>query len=225
MDVWLLNIETATTNCSVSISKNGKLISCKETNSNKYSHQENLHKLIQTSIYDCSIDLNHLSGVVVSKGPGSFTGLRIGVSAAKGLCFSLKIPLLSINSLTVLSQKIKVKEGTLLAPMIDARRMEVYTQLHDYKHKIIKPSWAEILKPKSFYSFLSESKIIAFGVGSEKCKEIINNKNFSINKKFLYPSAKDMVNISFQKWKKQQFEDIAYFEPYYLKDFYTNSKT
>jgi len=225
MDVWLLNIETATTNCSVSISKNGELISFKETNSKKYSHQENLHKLIQTSIYDCSIDLNHLSGIAVSKGPGSFTGLRIGVSAAKGLCFCLNIPLLSINSLTVLSQKIKAKKGLLLAPMIDARRMEVYTQLLDFKYKIIKPSWAEILKPESFCDFLLENKIIAFGIGSEKCKEIINNKNFSINKKILYPSAKDMVKISFQKWKKKQFDDIAYFEPYYLKDFYTNSKT
>lgn len=222
MDVWLLNIETASTNCSVSISKNGELISSMEVNSKKYSHQENLHELIQSSIFDCNIELTNLSGIAVSKGPGSFTGLRIGVAAAKGLCFGLNIPLLSINTLTILSQKMKVEKGTLIAPMIDARRMEVYTQLHDHNNKIIKSSWAEILNSESFHNFLSKHKIIAFGVGSEKCENIIKHKNFSVNKKMLFPSAKNMVKLSFNKWKKKQYEDIAYFEPYYLKDFYIN---
>lgn len=222
MNVWILNIETASTNCSVSISKNGELISSKEVNSKKYSHQENLHGLIQSSIFHCNIELTNLSAIAVSKGPGSFTGLRIGVAAAKGLCFGLNIPLLSINTLTILSQKMKVEKGTLIAPMIDARRMEVYTQLHNHNNKIIKSSWAEILNSESFHNFLSKYKIIAFGAGSEKCENIIKHKNFSVNKKMLFPSAKNMVKLSFSKWKKKQYEDIAYFEPYYLKDFYIN---
>tara|TARA_B100001113_G_C21040548_1_gene592134 strand:+ start:500 stop:1177 length:678 start_codon:yes stop_codon:yes gene_type:complete len=225
MDVWILNIETATTNCSVSISKNGELINCQELNTIKYKHQENLHNLIQESITKCNINLTDLSGVAVSKGPGSFTGLRIGVAAAKGLCFALQIPLISINTLTILSQNIKVKKGTLIAPMIDARRMEVYTQLQDYNYKVLRTSWSEILNLNSFNDFLYDNKIIAFGLGSEKCKDIISHKNFSIGEINSYPTAKNMVKFSFEKWNQNQFEDIAYFEPYYLKDFYSNLNT
>ena len=218
----ILNIETSSKNCSVCLSSKGKLIQSFDSEDDTFRHSELLTSCIQDILSENNIDVKDLSVISIGIGPGSFTGLRIGVAAAKGLCLGLNIPLLSINTLTILSQKMKVEKGTLIAPMIDARRMEVYTQLHNHNNKIIKSSWAEILNSESFHNFLSKYKIIAFGAGSEKCENIIKHKNFSVNKKMLFPSAKNMVKLSFSKWKKKQYEDIAYFEPYYLKDFYIN---
>ena len=222
MDVWLLNIETATTNCSVSISKNGELISYKEVNTEKYSHQENLHELIQSSIFDCNIELTILSGIAVSKGPGSFTGLRIGVAAAKGLCFGLNIPLLSVNTLTILSQKMKVEKGTLIAPMIDARRMEVYTKCYDYNLKEITSDKAIVLEKDSFDK-LKDKSIYFFGDGAQKFNDIINRENF-IFLDNINPDSKFMGELSYDKFVNNQFEDLSSFEPNYIKDFYLIKK-
>ena len=147
---WILHIETSTKNCSVALGCDGELINSIEKSSEYYSHGEKLHPFIKELIDDSQINLTQLSAISVSKGPGSYTGLRIGVSAAKGLCYSLNIPLISLNSLSILSQNIRVSKDTLLVPMIDARRMEVYTQILDYQHKVLKNTWAEVLNENSF---------------------------------------------------------------------------
>jgi len=219
---WILHIETSTKNCSVALSCDGKLINSIEKSSENYSHGEQLHPFIKKLIDDSQINLTKLSAISVSKGPGSYTGLRIGVSAAKGLCYSLNIPLISLNSLSILAQNISVSKEILLVPMIDARRMEVYTQILDYQYKVLKNTWAEVLNEDSFKKHLSTHNILAFGVGSEKTKNLIVSPNFKVLKELHEPSAKSMVKLTYEKWKKQQFEDIAYFEPYYLKEFYTN---
>jgi len=221
MGNWILHIETSTKNCSVALSCDGKLINSIEKSSENYSHGEQLHPFIKKLIDDSQINLAKLSAISVSKGPGSYTGLRIGVSAAKGLCYSLNIQLISLNSLSILSQNISVPKGTLLAPMIDARRMEVYTQILDYQYKIVKNTWAEVLNEDSFKDYLSKNNLLAFGVGSQKTKNIIESPKFKVIDELHEPSAKNMVKLSHEKFKNQEFEDITSFEPYYLKEFYT----
>ena len=220
MSSWILNIETSTKNCSVALSYKGNLINAIEQSSESYSHGEQLHPCIDKLISESKIKLSNLSAVAVSKGPGSYTGLRIGVSAAKGLCYSLNIPLISLNSLSILSRKVKVNKGTLLAPMIDARRLEVYTQLLDYKYKIIKNTWAEIITKDSFSSFMSNNSILAFGTGSQKTKNSIKNLKYRVLDKLYEPSSKEMTALSYKKFLKKEYENIAYFELYYLKEFY-----
>ncbi|MFA5298660.1 MAG: tRNA (adenosine(37)-N6)-threonylcarbamoyltransferase complex dimerization subunit type 1 TsaB [Lutibacter sp.] len=213
----ILNIETATKNCSVCISKDGEIIALKEINDGNYSHAEKLHELIKQAVSEAKIELSYLNAVAVSKGPGSYTGLRIGVSAAKGLCFALDIPLISVNTLQSLALSVSISEGYKI-PLLDARRMEVYSQVFNNKTEKIREVCAEIITPESFSDYLNNRKVYFFGDGAEKCKEIIAHKNaIFIDAKF--PSAKDMVEISFEKFRKNNFEDLAYFEPFYLKEF------
>lgn len=219
----ILNIETATKNCSVSIANNGKTIAIKELNDGNYSHAEKLHQLIQTVIKEASIKFSDLNAVAVSKGPGSYTGLRIGVSAAKGLCFALNIPLISVNTLTSLAHSISIENGFII-PLIDARRMEVYSAVFNSKNKMIRTVEAEIITTTSFEKFLQEKQVYFLGDGAEKCERILNHKNaiFLENK---FPSANEMSSLSYQKYKKSDIEDVAYFEPFYLKDFVVTTKT
>ena len=213
----ILNIETATKNCSVSISKEGKTIALKELNDGNYSHAEKLHELIGQVILEAKIELSDLKAIAVSKGPGSYTGLRIGVSAAKGLCFALDIPLISINTLQSLALSIFIDKGYKI-PLLDARRMEVYSQIFNEKNEIIRTVYAEIIDSDSFSEFLNAEKVYFFGDGAEKCKEIIAHKNaiFTDGK---FPSANEMSAISYEKYINNEFEDVAYFEPFYLKEF------
>ena len=213
----ILNIETATKNCSVSLSKSGEIIALKEINDGNYSHAEKLHELIKQVVSKANIELSHLNAVAISKGPGSYTGLRIGVSAAKGLCFALDIPLISVNTLQSLALSVSISEGYKI-PLLDARRMEVYSQVFNNKTEKVREVFAEIITPESFSNYLNDQKVYFFGDGAEKCKEIIIHKNaIFIDAKF--PSAKEMVEVSFEKFKKNDFEDVAYFEPFYLKEF------
>lgn len=213
----ILNIETATKNCSVSIAKSGKIIAVKELNDNKLSHAEKLHTFIDEAIRKSAINIDELDAVAVSKGPGSYTGLRIGVSAAKGLCFALNKPLISIETLHSLATSLVIKEG-YIAPMIDARRMEVYTTIYSKNYEKLQKTKAEIINENSFIEYLQKNKVCFIGDGAEKCKEIIKHKNaFFIDDKL--PSAKEMGVLSFKKYLKKSFEDVAYFEPFYLKDF------
>tara|TARA_B110000238_G_scaffold190759_1_gene224278 strand:+ start:525 stop:1199 length:675 start_codon:yes stop_codon:yes gene_type:complete len=221
MDNWILHIETSTKNCSVALSLNGKLIKIIEKSSENYSHGEQLHPFMKKLIDDSQINLQKLAAISVSKGPGSYTGLRIGVSAAKGLCYSLNKPLISVNSLSILAQEIEAPKGTFLAPMIDARRMEVYTQILDNQHKVIKETWAEVLTENSFKDYLSKNNILAFGFGSQKTNGLIKSPKFKTLDNPVEPSAKNMVKLSYKKFMNPDFEDVAYFEPYYLKEFYT----
>jgi len=214
---FILNIETATKNCSVSVAKDGETIALKELNDGGYSHAEKLHEFIKDVVLEAGIELSDLKAIAVSKGPGSYTGLRIGVSAAKGLCFALNIPLISVNTLQSLAQTISIKAGYII-PLLDARRMEVYSSVYNEKHENCREVLAEIITENSFETYLEKDKVYFLGDGAEKCKEFIQHPNavFMDDK---FPSAKEMCLLSYVKYKKNDIEDVAYFEPFYLKDF------
>jgi tRNA threonylcarbamoyladenosine biosynthesis protein TsaB len=213
----ILNIETATKNCSVSLAKDGITLAIKELNNGNYSHAEVLHPFIVAVLKEAKISYQQINAVAVSKGPGSYTGLRIGVSTAKGLGFSLDKPLISIDTLHSLSHSISIEKGVIV-PMLDARRMEVYAAVFNDKHHQIRGIKAEIINEDSFMKELENNQVYFLGDGAEKCKEFITHKNaFFIENKF--PSAKEMARLSYDKYKNNDFEDLAYFEPFYLKDF------
>lgn len=218
---YILNIETATKNCSVSLAKNGKTVLCKEIAEQGYSHAEKLHVFIEEILKESGISAKDLNAVSISKGPGSYTGLRIGVSTAKGLCYALEVPLIAIDTLQVLAKKVKVESG-LIIPMIDARRMEVYSAAFDVNHNKIMEVQAEILTHES-YSEMTEN-IYFVGDCQEKCKTVLNKDNFHFIPEIIFPSANEMSALSYEKFIQNNFEDVAYFEPFYLKDFMINSK-
>lgn len=218
---YILSLETATKACSVAIHFEGKTITVIQNFTEK-SHAERLHALIEAVLVEAKITLKDLKAVAISAGPGSYTGLRIASSLAKGLCFALQIPLIAINTLQSMALEISM-QGFLVCPMLDARRMEVYCAIYDFKNDIIHPTQAKVIENDSFKEVLETNQILFFGDGSAKCKELINHKNafFMDNK---YPNAAQIGIIAFQKFKKNNFEDLAYFEPHYLKEFYTTSK-
>ncbi len=214
---FILSIETATTNCSVSLSKNGVTIAVIEDFNSNYSHAEKLHVYIEKILTENDISLNQLQAIAISKGPGSYTGLRIGVSAAKGLCYALNIPLISISTLEALAHQVKVDNGYII-PLLDARRMEVYSAIFSYDYNQIREVKAEIIDANSFEKYLADGKGYFIGNAIEKTSKVIPHKNaIFINDKM--PSASSMSSLAFSKLKLNQIEDVAYFEPYYLKDF------
>jgi tRNA threonylcarbamoyladenosine biosynthesis protein TsaB len=214
---YILNIETATKNCSVSVAKDGEIVAFKELNEGGFSHAEKLHQFISDVINETNITFSNLKAIAVSKGPGSYTGLRIGVSAAKGLCFALDIPLISVNTLQSLAESVIISEGYKI-PMLDARRMEVYSAVYDQQNNLKEDVTATIISENSFLNFLEKNTVYFFGDGADKCKEILTHKNaIFIDNKF--PSAKEMGKLSYLKYKKSDIENVAYFEPFYLKDF------
>ena len=214
---YILNIETATTNCSVSLSKEGEILVLKEDNNLNYSHAESLHVFIDEVLKSAEITLNQLRAIAVSKGPGSYTGLRIGVSAAKGLCFALGIPLISVETLHSLSRQLNIGEG-FIVPMLDARRMEVYSAIFDKNYNQIRATEAQILDETSFIGYLNEQRLYFIGNGVEKAKTIIQHENAIFVDNQL-PSSREMGILTFDKYTKNDIEDVAYFEPYYLKEF------
>lgn len=213
----ILSLETATTNCSVALSKHGQTIALKEDARNGYSHAEKLHVFINEVLKETNVKRSDIDAVAVSKGPGSYTGLRIGVSAAKGLCFALDKPLISLPTLEVLAQQVSTEEGVII-PMLDARRMEVYSAIFDAKYNQTRDTQAQILDENSFSEFLKQGNVYFIGNGVEKTKAIIEHPNavFIENK---LPSANEMGVLAYDKHKISDTEDVAYFEPYYLKDF------
>ena len=213
---YILNLETATKNCSVAIAKDGKTILCKEMAEAGYSHAEKLHVFIEDCLQELQLTSKDLSAVAVSQGPGSYTGLRIGVSAAKGLCFALDIPLIAIDTLQVLASQVSISEGIII-PMIDARRMEVYAAIFNSKLEKIREVQAEIITENSFVQ--SNETIHFIGDCSEKAKTVLTSQNFIFHDEMVYPSAKEMAFLSFKKFQEKDFVDVAYFEPFYLKDF------
>lgn len=212
---YILNIETATKNCSVSLAKNGETILCKEIAEQGYSHAEKLHVFIEEIVKEANVNFSEIKAVAVSKGPGSYTGLRIGVSAAKGLCYALQIPLISIDTMQVLAKKANV-DG-LIVPMIDARRMEVYSAIFDKNHNKIKEVEAEVLTENSYQDF--DQTVYFVGDCQEKCQTVLVKDNFKFLPEIIFPSANEMSQLSFEKFQNNDFEDVAYFEPFYLKDF------
>ncbi|WP_097046463.1 tRNA (adenosine(37)-N6)-threonylcarbamoyltransferase complex dimerization subunit type 1 TsaB [Flagellimonas pacifica] len=219
----ILNLETATTNCSVSISEDNEIVSLKENNAMNYSHSEQLHVFIKEALNEASLSFLDLDAVAVSKGPGSYTGLRIGVSAAKGLCFSLDLPLISVPTLQSMASQIKALDGEIVIPVLDARRMEVYSCVFNANYEVVRETRAEIIDESSFDKFLAGSKVHLVGSGAEKCIEVLNHPNMNFDTSII-PSAKEMAQLSFKKFQEGLFEDVAYFEPYYLKDFVLQTK-
>ena len=213
----ILNIETSTEICSVCISENGQLLAFSESHEG-YNHASNLTIFIQKCLKDASLDMEALDAVALSQGPGSYTGLRIGVSVAKGICYALNKPLIVVDTLQALAlASLKKNDKEILyCPMIDARRMEVYTAIYDSNNKIVDHLQAKIIDADAFQNYFDEGKKILFsGNGAEKCKPIIvsNNALFSSIK----CSSKHLIPISEQQFKNKKFEDIAYYEPLYLK--------
>ncbi len=213
---YILNIETATKNCSVALAKDGKTILCKEIAEEGYSHAERLHVFIEEIIKEAQITFKDLSAIAVSQGPGSYTGLRIGVSAAKGLCFALDIPLIAVDTLQVLASQVKLSSG-LIIPMLDARRMEVYSSIFNPNFENTRAVQAEIITENSFGDL--QETLYFVGDCAEKCKSVLTKDNFVFLGDIKYPSSKEMSFLSFEKYKNSDFVDVAYFEPYYLKDF------
>jgi len=215
----ILNLETSTKNCSVSLFNGDHEVQQKSVLSEQYSHSENLTVFIQEVISRSNFMLSDLAAVSVSKGPGSYTGLRVAVAVAKGLCYTLDIPLISISNLEALSYKV-IKDFPnydRYCPMIDARRMEVFSAIFDRDNKLCRDIQSEIITSNSFKKEL-KNKMLFFGNGSEKCKSVITSENAFFLEE-IYPSSSNMGILSFNKFNNKQFEDIAYFEPLYLKDF------
>lgn len=219
---FILNIETSGDICSVALSENDRLVLMKE-NREKNSHSSKLAVLTYEILKETNVSPNQLNAIAVSKGPGSYTGLRIGVSFAKGLCFSLNTPLIGINTLKIIAMNLKLKANidndALICPMIDARRMEVYSALFDYNLNIIKQTQALILDTNSFSDIYQ--KIYFIGNGSTKWKDLISqnsNENF-IFVNNIFPMADAMTYLSYLAYKEDKFENLAYFEPFYLKEF------
>jgi tRNA threonylcarbamoyladenosine biosynthesis protein TsaB len=216
--VFILNIETSTKNCSVSISKDGETLLCKEIAELGYSHAEKLHVFIEELLVETKLLYNDLNAIAVSQGPGSYTGLRIGISAAKGLCYALDIPMIAIDTLAILAAQVNIEEG-LIIPMIDARRMEVYSAVFDAHHQKVIETQAEIINEDSFINY--QENLYLIGDATEKCKAVLTSTNFIFKEEIKYPSSKEMSALSFEKFIKKDFVNVAYFEPLYLKDFVT----
>ena len=213
----ILCLETATTNCSVALSENGSVIAFREDTSKQYSHAERLHVFINEVLEEVQYSLSDLDAIAVSKGPGSYTGLRIGVSAAKGLCFSLDVPLLAIPTLAILASQV-ADDVDFIVPMIDARRMEVYAMVLNKEIQEVREIKAEILDSSSFSGFLEKGKVAFIGNGVSKFQELCKHPNALFLKERL-PSALQMASMAEAQNKIGNVVNVAYFEPFYLKDF------
>ena len=215
----ILNIDTSTTVCSVALAKEGKMVACKESNEG-LNHSVLLGCFIDELLKENQLEVSQLDAVAVSMGPGSYTGLRIGVSLAKGICFGANIPLIAVPTLQALAQSVanELQEDALYCPMIDARRMEVYTAFFDVHNQTVVDTQAEIIHEGSFTELLNKQKVFFFGNGSSKVKEILSVPNAHFLEG-IETSARHMTLLSEQFFTQQQFVDVAYFEPFYLKDF------
>lgn len=221
MNTYILHLETSTKVCSVALSNNGQLIALNEMCEAGFAHGENLTLLIESVLAEANVPLQSLAAVSVSSGPGSYTGLRIGVSTAKGICYALQIPLIAVDSLHAIQQLAQQKyPNQRIAPMIDARRMEVFCAIYEPDSSLVKPIEANIIDENALDSF---EPFVACGDGAEKLREIWSHRPITIASEIV-SSAAGQVAIAFQKLEQNKVEDVAYFEPFYLKDFVVNSK-
>ncbi|MDR1090888.1 MAG: tRNA (adenosine(37)-N6)-threonylcarbamoyltransferase complex dimerization subunit type 1 TsaB [Prevotella sp.] len=218
---YILSIETATEVCSVAVSNGGQVLFYKEETKGP-SHAVLLGQFVNEAIEELRKANIRPDAVAVSCGPGSYTGLRIGVSEAKGLCYGLNIPLIAINTLKIMAhgalKQGKTEKDTLLCPMIDARRMEVYDTVYDNSLQELRPVSADIIDENSFSEFLADKQILFFGNGAEKCKSVLHHPNVLFSDD-IYPKATDMIQLAEESFDKKEFADAAYFEPFYLKEF------
>lgn len=219
----LLHIETATPVCSVALTQNSRIVAIRQT-SEKNAHSQVVTVFIDEMMKECELQPAQLDAVAVSKGPGSYTGLRIGVSTAKGICWALDKPLISVGTPEAMAEGMHEKYiqsenlPVLYAPMIDARRMEVYTGLFDENINNVKPVYAAIIDENTFEEFIEDHIICFAGDGAEKCEAVLTHPNFRYMKSF-DASAAYLAPLAEAKFASGNFEDVAYFEPYYLKDF------
>ena len=220
---YILHIETSTIQCSVALSYKGKPLSSRVLNSKSFSHNEKLHHFISEVLEEANLKPKQLDAISVSKGPGSYTGLRIGVAAAKGFCFALEIPLIALNSLEILVQGVTQAEVEFIIPMIDARRMEVYTAIFDGSKNWINQTSALVLNQNSFKEIVKDKTVLFLGNGTNKFQELIPEINLTYSFENNYPNAIDMVELTWEKYILEDFESLAYFEPFYLKDFQTTT--
>ena len=222
----ILCVDTSSFICSVSVFENLSLISSNSTEVEK-SHSKFIIQLIDQSLKDANIKINEVDAFAVSMGPGSYTGLRIGVSTIKGLCYSLEKPLISINTLEILSKSalnhINNYNDFFICPMIDARRMEVFTKMLDNDFNEVEKDKALILDDKSFNDIGGGKSIYFFGDGSNKFQKITNNKNFHFIDNII-SSSKHMGELANIKYENNQFENLTTFEPFYIKDFFIVNK-
>ncbi|WP_404980796.1 tRNA (adenosine(37)-N6)-threonylcarbamoyltransferase complex dimerization subunit type 1 TsaB [Capnocytophaga granulosa] len=217
----LLCIETSGKNCSVALFEGLQLVSIREVHTEQFSHSENLHVFIEQVLKESNLQPKAIKAIAISAGPGSYTGLRIGVATAKGLCYGWDIPLIALPTLHILAEQVTYEFTDIeyIIPMIDARRMEVFTAVYSHDFSPILGERAEILTESTFDTYLNKGKTIFLGDGITKFQAICKHKNayFWENK---FPSAKQMGRLALEKYQAQAFEDIAYFEPFYLKEVY-----
>ncbi|MBX2915183.1 MAG: tRNA (adenosine(37)-N6)-threonylcarbamoyltransferase complex dimerization subunit type 1 TsaB [Cyclobacteriaceae bacterium] len=222
----ILSLESSTHVCSAAIHQDGKLVARCEMREPR-SAASQLAVMIDSVMKESATQPHMLNAVVVASGPGSYTGLRIGVATAKGICFALNIPLIAINTLDIVAMQGKAfitDTNALLCPMLDARRMEVYCKVVDYNLNEVESTQAKILDPTSFADYLEHNTVYFIGEGAAKCRTVITHPNA----KFLFevvPQASQLGELGYQMWLQQNFENVATFEPYYLKDFLIRKPT
>lgn len=223
----ILSIETGTDICSVALANDGELMALRESDEGR-DHAKKVALFVDELLKETGVQPDDIDAIAVGKGPGSYTGLRIGVSFAKGLCYALNIPLIAVGSLDALAEVARedYDAGILdieeedwskarLCPMVDARRMEVYAQIFDNEGKALSEVVAEVVEDESFREWRQEGKLVIFGNGAMKCCETLNDAIFVS----VAPSARGIVALAEEAFKAEKFEDLAYFEPFYLKDF------
>jgi len=222
----ILIIETSTEICSVALTVNGQIIDLIESDEGQ-NHARLTAAFAEQLMKRNSLKSGELDAVAVSKGPGSYTGLRIGVSTAKGICYAGNIPLIAIGTLEAMAKHVSLNRiqlgiqesnQTLFCPMIDARRMEVFSMLLDEAGRVIKPITAQVIDEFFLADELKINQIAFFGNGSAKCRKVLESPN-AIFVSDIKASAQHMSELAYQAYTKKQFEDVAYFEPFYLKDF------
>lgn len=215
----ILSLETATSVCSVALHSDSAVLGTSDLHVGQKASSQ-LTVMINELLKRCDVQPNSLDAVAVSAGPGSYTGLRIGVATAKGMCFTLGIPLIAVNTLESMVTKIAnhYSDDVIFCPMLDARRMEVYCLLANNKLEILEPTQAKVIDEESFLKTLESNKVIFFGNGAAKCREMITHTN-AVFLTDIVPSAKQVGNLAYSRFTAQQFENLADFEPYYLKDF------
>ena len=219
----ILGIDTSTSSGSVALLQDGQLVGSQLYSIEK-SHSNLLHVMIKQMMSNAGCKMDELSAVAVAEGPGSYTGLRIGVSAAKGLCLALDIPLIAVNTLEAMAYQMyrRSTDDVLYCPMLDARRMEVYSALFDKDFEPIKPTAPVILEEYAYEDILAEQKVLFFGDGSGKSKDVIKHENaFFVDD--IVPSAEEVALLAHAKHKTKSFENVISFEPFYLKEFRTAS--
>ena len=215
----ILHIETSSKNCSVAISDGEELLCLCEEVSENYKQSESLHTFVEWALEGAEISLKDIEAVSLGKGPGSYTGLRIGAASAKGFCYGLKVHLIAVNSLETMIEPFLGQNYDVIVPLIDARRMEVYCAVFDGNSgEMLTETEAKILDEQSFKE-LEGKKILFVGDGAKKAQEILQISGADFNEN-VYPSAKYLIKKSVEKFNRQDFEDVAYFEPFYLKDFH-----